>query len=229
MNAVENCQNFLEVIFRMKVGIISDIHGDLSRLNAAVEVLNNKNVDIILCAGDLIDFGNNSIGVVERILNLRIPCVYGNHDKSAVQNQSLRKEQLARGMDVQILDEKTLQSLSMLPQKLLFEWEQTTVLITHANPWGLDSMYIQPDSTPHLLKRVMKDASTDIVILGHTHQPMCVEIMRGMILNPGSVSNNYEFQFGTCGLLDLPERSYQVLNIETGNPIDNYHRIQIAS
>jgi putative phosphoesterase len=179
-------------------------------------------MDLILCAGDLIDFGDDSNGVVRRISSMAIPCVAGNHDKRAVQNPVHRSEQLDRGMKVEILDAETIEFLRQLPPVLIFEWEQTTVMLAHANPWGADNQYVQPTSPLPLFQRVIREAKTDIVILGHTHQPMCVHIKGTMIVNPGSVSNNYTLPFGTCGILDLPERQFHVINLETGDLIDEY-------
>ena len=38
----------------MRIGIISDIHGNLSALDAVLKELKNKNIDKIICLGDLI-------------------------------------------------------------------------------------------------------------------------------------------------------------------------------
>jgi hypothetical protein len=43
----------------MKIGIISDIHGDMNSLNTAISVLQNAAVNGMLCAGDLVERGAN--------------------------------------------------------------------------------------------------------------------------------------------------------------------------
>lgn len=38
----------------MKIGVISDIHGNINALDAVLKELENKNIDKIVCLGDLI-------------------------------------------------------------------------------------------------------------------------------------------------------------------------------
>lgn len=102
----------------MRVGIVSDIHGDLQQLDVAITLLHKEGVDQIICAGDLVDFGVDSIGVVNRILELSIPCIAGNHDRATRDNQRLRQRQLEQGVSVQLLDETTLNCLDRLPMTI---------------------------------------------------------------------------------------------------------------
>ncbi len=39
----------------MKIGLISDIHGNKKALDAVLEQLEKKNIDKIICIGDLVD------------------------------------------------------------------------------------------------------------------------------------------------------------------------------
>lgn len=41
----------------MKIGVISDIHGNIKALDAVLKELENKNIDKIVCLGDLIGRG----------------------------------------------------------------------------------------------------------------------------------------------------------------------------
>lgn len=206
----------------MKIGIISDIHGAIDQLNKALKLLEQHQVDQMICAGDLVDFGTDSIGVVNRILSAKIPCVAGNHDQDARHNQPLRQRQVEQGFNLQLFDEYTLMQLERLPVSLNFEWDATTILLTHANPWFDNRLYVFPHSPLPLFRRVIREGNADIIILGHTHEPMHIEIEGKYILNPGSVAGSYELGFGTCGLLKLPQMEFQILNIETGFPFEEY-------
>ena len=65
----------------MKIGIISDIHGDLKALKTVLDRLDNHHqVDEILCAGDLVGRGPEQEEVVNLIRNRHIQTVRGNHD-----------------------------------------------------------------------------------------------------------------------------------------------------
>lgn len=204
----------------MKFGIISDVHGGLGELNQALELLNSHAVDEIWCAGDLVDFGAESDAVAKQIVALKIPCVQGNHDRMARDNQPLRQRKIGD----KPLSRTTLNLLYTLPLNLRFERENARVLLTHATPWGSD-MYIYRESTPALFRRIAREAEVDVVILGHTHRPMWIEVDGCTIINAGSTSANYDLPYGTCGILILPERNFQVFNIETGDEIEVTKRV----
>lgn len=195
----------------MKIGIISDIHGGLDELNIALKHLNQAGVDAILCAGDLVDFGDYSDEVVQKIRAANIPCVQGNHDRRARQKQASRGDKA--------LQEATLNMLDKLPLQRRFHWLNTEILLTHAAPWHGD-MYIVPDSPLPLFRRVIKEAKADVTILGHTHYPMWIDVESSIIINPGSVSQNYYRDTGTYGILLLPDRNFSLFEVKTGKQID---------
>lgn len=76
----------------MRIGIISEIHGDMPSLTAAVDYLQQQTVDLILCAGDVVERGSDDHGVVSYLRQLGIPCVQGNHDENAVRHSELSDE-----------------------------------------------------------------------------------------------------------------------------------------
>jgi predicted phosphodiesterase len=69
----------------MKIGLISDIHGDIDALRMALEHLHDA--DHILCAGDLVEKGSAGPAVVDLIRERSIPTVRGNHDEMIQGNQ----------------------------------------------------------------------------------------------------------------------------------------------
>lgn len=202
----------------MQIGIISDIHAGLSELSSALGYLARAGVDQIVCAGDLVDFGNAGDAVVQHIIDSGIPCVQGNHDRMANNNQQLRQRKHDHGQPVGPLSPATIAYLDRLPLVLRFEWENTSIVMAHATPWG-DDIYVYPTSTTPLLRRVVREANADVTILGHTHQPMWLEVDNRTIINPGSTSQNYVLGMGTYGVFSLPDRSFQLYEVETGEQI----------
>ena len=68
----------------MRFAILSDIHGNLPALEAALELFARAGVDRYLCAGDLVGYGPFPNECVERIAELGAVCVAGNHDLIAL-------------------------------------------------------------------------------------------------------------------------------------------------
>lgn len=203
----------------MKIGIISDIHGNLKALNQALKLLKQHHVDQILCAGDLVDFGDENDVVVEKIAKLNIPTVQGNHDRRAGEYQRIRQQNMGNTSNIRLLQQDTIDFLDALPAKIEFTVAEHQILMTHANPWASNA-YIFPDSPLALFRRVAREAQSDIVILGHTHAPMWIVIDGCHIINPGSVSANYQLNFNTCGILTLSEIQFELLNLYTGRIVE---------
>lgn len=66
----------------MKLGVISDIHGNIAALDAVLAEFSRRGVDEILCLGDIIGIGPFPAETVRRIMSLKnlCGCVRGNHE-----------------------------------------------------------------------------------------------------------------------------------------------------
>ena len=62
----------------LKIGIISDIHGNAEALQAVLEKL--KNVDQVICLVDIVGYGADPVYCIEKIRELEAPCILGNHE-----------------------------------------------------------------------------------------------------------------------------------------------------
>lgn len=64
----------------MRIGVISDIHGNLSAMETVLAFLHRHAVDRIVCLGDAIDPLPGSRAVIERLESLDVPILRGNHE-----------------------------------------------------------------------------------------------------------------------------------------------------
>lgn len=116
-----------------KIGLISDIHGEPYSLTLALDMLHGRGVDHILCAGDLLEKGSQGNAVAARIREEGIPCVQGNHDIEAVENQAwLRKNTDPRRWQEKRwwLDDDLHEFVAALPHTLHVEPECTFEVIS---------------------------------------------------------------------------------------------------
>ncbi len=183
----------------MKIGIISDIHGDDVALEAALDRLDNVHqVQYILCAGDLIGRGPEPEQVVRIVRNRAIPTVQGNHDGWAY------------GMEPE-----NAAYLLGLPVDWQTELAGIRIFMTHGKPgnnmWGL---YPERVST-RIVDLMLDSLDADVLVAGHTHIPMCVYGQRSVIVNPGSL---YTFasrrpSSHTYGVLSLPDLSFDLYDL----------------
>ena len=72
---------------------ITDIHGELGKLENLLSKINTKPDDIFVFMGDYIDRGPNSKGVIDRVIKQSEThkCIYlmGSHEYAFLQQESL--------------------------------------------------------------------------------------------------------------------------------------------
>ncbi|NAS13868.1 metallophosphoesterase family protein [Poritiphilus flavus] len=64
----------------MKIGIISDIHGNYEALKSVLSELDRLKVDEIYCLGDVAGYYSQINECIEELRKRRIPSLMGNHD-----------------------------------------------------------------------------------------------------------------------------------------------------
>ncbi len=64
----------------MKIGIISDIHGNYEALKSVLAKLDNMNVKEIYCLGDVVGYYSQINECCNELIERKIPSLMGNHD-----------------------------------------------------------------------------------------------------------------------------------------------------
>ena len=64
----------------MKIAVISDIHSNIYALEAVLEDMESRNIDLIACTGDLVGYGTRPNEVINTIRENRILTIMGNYD-----------------------------------------------------------------------------------------------------------------------------------------------------
>ena len=187
----------------MKIGIISDIHGDYRALEEVLELLDNHHqVDEILCAGDLVGRGPQQEKVVETIRTREIATVRGNHDEWHTN-----------------FEEENTAYLQGLPVDWRGTFGNKRIFMCHGKPgnnlWGLYRDHVSKT----LLNMMLESLQADVLITGHTHVPMFMRVKRGCVLNPGSIYTfkNSRATSHTYGVLNLPDMTFDLYDV-LGNP-----------
>lgn len=156
----------------MRILILSDIHANLSALEAVLAAAGE--VDAAWCLGDLVGYGPSPNECVARVRQLpNLLCVQGNHDAAAVGslpldsfNAEARKtiDWLKHNMDAETSD-----FLTGLPAHV--RWDQFTLV--HASPR-------QPILEYLLDVRAAEENfayfETDYCLVGHTHIPVVFQL-----------------------------------------------------
>ena len=203
----------------MRIGIISDIHGDMQSLAAAADCLQQQSVDLILCAGDVVERGSDDHGVISYFRQHSIPCVQGNHDENAVRHAELSHDSSDLRENESPLSLEAIEFLKARPLTQTFVFEETTLLLAHATPSDNGAPVFQDSACDSLAKKFKKGLArmeADILIVGHTHFPFDIRYKGKRILNPGSICNLQSRDSHTCGILDLSNQTFSVRNLSIG-------------
>jgi predicted phosphodiesterase/predicted RNase H-like HicB family nuclease len=224
---------------RVKVGIVSDVHGDVVALDQALARMREMGCVTILCAGDLVDVEPFGEEVTQRIKAEGITCIRGNHDRWAVERR--RRAPDARRSSFQTCDladlagggaelsYEALRWLGTLPSRWVGEIAGVRVAMWHARP-GSDMEGIEPEKTSAAARRqLLEQARSDVLIVGHTHDAFSLVAGRGLIVNPGaccaklpayrwegSLTVPDGYRPATFGVLELPAKRFRVYQAEDG-------------
>ena len=68
----------------MRVGLVSDVHGNLQALRTVLERLDAERLDLIACLGDIVGYGGDPEACLELVRERASICVLGNHDAAAI-------------------------------------------------------------------------------------------------------------------------------------------------
>jgi putative phosphoesterase len=168
----------------MRIGLISDIHANVSALRAVLDALGE--VDAILCAGDLTGYNEFPNEVIEEIQSRGVQTIAGNHDVYLWAPPASPNAILKRSIDFTrgVITPANLQFLTGLPCQRMFNFDGVRVAMYHGSPWDPQEEYIYPD---YRTWERFAQIDADIVVLGHTHRPILRQIGALTVVNPGSV------------------------------------------
>jgi putative phosphoesterase len=185
----------------MRVAVVSDIHANLTALEAVVADLRTTGADLVVHGGDLMSGGPRPADVIDRIRELNWPGVYGNTDEMLWMphrvSETLRAPHLHRIRDVVLahtipatlsaIGDERLAWLRALPRR----WSEGDLTVVHAGPD--DVWQITPANAPdEELERVYGVLQSTHVVYGHIHEPFVRRLSTFTVVNAGAVSLSYD-------------------------------------
>lgn len=181
-----------------QIAIISDIHGNLEALKAVLEDIKERNVENIMCIGDIIAKGTHGQECVELIKNNCKVVIKGNCDEYFTSDEInwSKKPQIEydRMMwNIAKLSDDNIKFLQSLPYCHEFYLSGRLIRLIHATPEKIDKFIGNIDSIDRLYSLFLPSENTvskeiaDVVIYGHIHTPFIQRIYNRTIINTGSV------------------------------------------
>jgi len=164
-----------------RLALFSDVHGNLTALDAVLADMGEAGVTERYCLGDLVGYGPEPAAVVDRVRSLGIPTVRGNYDDGVGNRRGecgcyyATPEARADGAASYAFTDAALGDadaawLAALPDELRLEHDGVRVLLAHGSPRKINE-YLLPDRTDKQLVRLATAADADVVCVGHIHIP----------------------------------------------------------
>ncbi len=201
----------------MRIGLIADIHGNLPGLVACWEVLQEQDADLVVCLGDLVQFGPYPCEVIDFVRRNDIEVVQGNCDRAAGRGrddtgddfENVYWQDMAHDALLWTEDQLSIQDrkyLKKLPVELRFRTGRRNILCVHGLP-GNVSAGIPEKAADEVYSLLLSRNNCDVLALGHTHGMFLKAISGGMIINPGSVGGGTLPGTSTFAILDVNEET----------------------
>jgi len=171
------------------VAILSDIHSNLNALNSVLEYINNKNINLIICAGDLVGYYLKPNEVISKLKQYDLYCIKGNHDDAVFHSpknfNSLALQSLK--YNIEILSSENKAFLKMLKSKKIFKIDNKRILLVHGSLTDNLNDYLFSEDIDDTFYQTNHLNKFDVVIFGQTHHPYIKKFKSTLIINPGSV------------------------------------------
>lgn len=205
-----------------RIAILSDVHADLNALRDALACIERMGIDLVVCAGDLVDYGFFPEETIQLLREKGVLCIRGNHDRWATERASEPPKPSAKP-----LSKEALAFLNALPLGWNRRIEEVRVAVRHGTPrsdmHGIFPEHLEPDDA----RRFLEQTEAEVLIVGHTHIPFALSTLGGGLLaNPGALlrepdpSAPHPPTGGTFGILELPSRTFRVHRAADGEEVE---------
>ncbi|MFW5852926.1 MAG: metallophosphoesterase family protein [Nanoarchaeota archaeon] len=196
----------------MKLLTFVDVHGDMKQIKQLCDTANAEDVDLVICAGDITNFGTNQKAIVKGIAASGRPTliIHGNHENYETLEADCEKYDnmiFLHSASFEIDDylffgyggggfsytDESFESISdefssAIKIKKKENKKLKTILIVHGPPYGTDADFTNDTHVGNKdYTDFIQSKSVDLVVCGHIHEAAGSDQKRGKsrIINPG--------------------------------------------
>ncbi|MBL8061374.1 MAG: metallophosphoesterase family protein [Anaerolineales bacterium] len=205
----------------MRIGFISDIHGNFTALEAVLADIKKQNVDQLICLGDVVSLGPEPLKVLNALREWKTVNIMGNHDLAILDPEKAAQYEITEHLIPDLYWGR--EKLSPEDFDFLRSFKNThevqfpngvDILAFHGSPLSTTHL-IQATTAPDVLDSYFADRTEYIFIGGHSHIQMHRRYGKKLILNSGSVGNAFVYAFSPGNPPNLlPWAEYAILEQE---------------
>lgn len=183
----------------VRVAVLSDVHGNVTALEAVRAALRKERPDVVMVAGDLVMNGHDPAGSVAMLREMETEgaiIVAGNTDVAVADaDYGAAFPHMPEGIPAAMqaaaewahdaLDDEALAWLRRLPAERRLRIGETLLLLTHASPGSMTAGLGADVDASTILERISR-TDARVICCGHTHLPAVTEFGWKVIANAGS-------------------------------------------
>jgi len=205
----------------MKIGIISDAHGNPSGLLACLNFFKSKQINKIYFLGDAVGYMPDWKGVFELLDKFNVICIRGNHDQMALEIELPKKNTIYNiTQELKVENYNSLKKVEKWPTSRSIKMQNNNIMFVHGSPWNQLNGYIYPNTD---MEKFMK-VDEDVVFMGHTHRPFIKNLGNKLIVNTGSCGlprdigslvscSTYNTETNECKIHRIPQDIENIISI----------------
>lgn len=209
----------------MKIAIISDLHGNLTAVDAVLNDIKSEKCEKIFCLGDLAMAGGEPNEVINKIKTLEnLTIIQGNTDEmiancndELVDKLKNMNEIMGNALedDAKIITEENLEYLKNLDKQKSLTEKDVTILLVHGSP-RKNNEDISPNLQIEKVEEMIKDTIESLIFCGHTHLPCGYQTnTKQTVVNVGSIGRPFTDNAKPC---------YVVLDIKENKEFEIRHK-----
>ena len=213
----------------MRIGLISDIHGNCVALDAVLADVAHHPVDGWVCLGDAVQGGVQPLEVAERLHELGCPVVMGNADAfvlDATSSEEVTQAQstVGRWTREALGAEGAELVRSYVPNYELELPGGETLLCFHGSPESFDTV-LHPQTPRDELRKELGGRGAQLLCGGHIHRQWTVSLDDWAFFNPGSVGMAYNFHLPDDQIYIYPFAEFAIVSTEDDHPRIEFCRV----
>lgn len=199
-------------MIKIKLAVISDIHGNIVALNEIIKDAKKRDVEKFIASGDLVNelpFGNE---VIDRLKQIDALAIKGNKEQYFIEYEEEKYDwkniQFQNSVYMyEMMTKENMNYIKELPFSLSLEYEGVKIKVVHGSPESITELIY--NESEELIDKYTKSLEEDILVLGHTHEPIWI-----CSKNDKTVVNA-----GCSGVssVNIGFAEYVIINVENGN------------
>jgi len=203
----------------MRLGIISDIHGNLLALEAVLDELEREAPDRLICLGDVVA-GPRAHEALARVRELGCPVIMGNWDAWSVDGMPEPSNTVEERLYdlgafwAEQLEGDDREFIRTFVPRIELDLDETRLLCFHGSPRSYDHWIVATTPDPEVAE-MLDGVAAPVLVGGHTHLQMVRRYEDLLFVNPGSVGMPFEL-WSPEAVQIAPRAEYAVLSVEDG-------------